>query len=161
MDLGRHRRRTQRERSCRAAGHRPSRGAWTAVVSVAVLDDDISVRTALRRLLVTWGMDVHAFASGEEFLQALEVHVPDCLILDLQMPHMNGWVLIERLRRTRISLPIVVITATDADEAELQARLGPAAVWLRKPFEEQTLLRAIKATRKGFEPAAKAPAPDH
>jgi FixJ family two-component response regulator len=125
------------------------------MATVAILDDDPSVRSALRRLLIAWGMEVESFGSGEEFLQVLATRRPDCLVLDLQMPRMNGWAVIEHLRRAGLPVPIVVITATDTDEAELQARLGPATVWLRKPFAEQTLLRAIKAARKGFEPYPK------
>ena len=125
------------------------------MTEIAVLDDDPSVRNALRRLLAGLDMQVEVFASGPDLLQALESYLPDCLILDLQMPQMNGWTVIERLRQISLTLPTVVITATDADEAEVQARLGPAAVWLRKPFEEETLLRAIRAAIRLYKPDIK------
>lgn len=60
-----------------------------ARVAIAVVDDDISVRKALQRLLRVASFDVATFASGEEFYFSLESLHPDCLILDLQMPGMS------------------------------------------------------------------------
>jgi FixJ family two-component response regulator len=113
---------------------------------VVVVDDDESVRKALQRLLRASDMDADTFASAEDFLASLpHAPLPDCLVLDLQMPGTSGLDLQRQVVRAGLELPIVVITGHD--EPDMQARcLGAgASAYLRKPLEARTLLAAIEA----------------
>ena len=111
---------------------------------VAVVDDDMSVRKALERLLRVAGFDVAAFASGEEFYFSLESLRPDCLVLDLHMPSMNGLEVQRRLRQADIRLPVVVITGHDEPETRAQCLSAGATDYLCKPFDDEALLSAIQ-----------------
>ncbi|MEX2015044.1 MAG: response regulator [Candidatus Hydrogenedentales bacterium] len=110
--------------------------------SIFVIDDDASVRKALERLIRAAGMAAQTFAGAEEFLAA-ELPHPDCLVLDLRMPGMNGLELQQRLKSESCWIPIVFITAHDDQEA-CQAALAAGAIdVLLKPFEDHALLEAI------------------
>jgi len=112
---------------------------------IAVIDDEESVRKALGRLLQSVGMSVETFSGGGEFLEALGTHRPACAVLDLHMPEMNGFELLERLHSTGVRVPVVVITGHDTPEAEERALRGGAAAYLRKPINQALLLDAIAA----------------
>jgi FixJ family two-component response regulator len=112
---------------------------------IAVVDDEAPVRVALGRLVRLAGYKVAAFASGEEFLSSLAEGVPDCVILDLHMPHLSGLDVQLRLLADNVELPIVFITASD-DLALGRTALEAGAVrLLRKPFSNDDLLEAINA----------------
>ena len=112
---------------------------------VAILDDDQSVRTALGRLLNASDMDAEAFATGVELFSSFARRgKPDCLVLDLQMPGMNGLDVLNYLREMNLRVPTVVITAHDEPGAcEACIRAG-AALHLRKPLDANALLAAIE-----------------
>ena len=112
---------------------------------VAVVDDDASVRKAIRRLLVASDLQVETFASGEEFLRSLCAHTPDCLILDLHMPGLSGLDVQKQLTRIGLRLPVVVITAYDETESRAQCLSAGAAAYLHKPLDDQVLLDAVAA----------------
>jgi FixJ family two-component response regulator len=112
---------------------------------VAVVDDDASVRKAIRRLLVASKLCVETFASGEEFLKSLASHSPDCLILDLHMPGLSGLDIQRHIARTSVNLPIVIITAHDESEARAKCLSAGAAAYLQKPIDDQVLLAAVAA----------------
>jgi len=113
---------------------------------VAVVDDDESVRKALQRLLRASDLDADTFASAEDFLASLpQATPPDCLVLDLQMPWMSGLDLQRQVARTRLRLPIVVITGHDEPGMQARCLAAGASAYLRKPFEAGTLLAAIEA----------------
>jgi FixJ family two-component response regulator len=111
---------------------------------IAVVDDDHSVRKALQRLLRSVNLDADAYGSGREFLNALSDARPDCLVLDLQMPEMNGLELQQHLAETGIHLPVVVITGHDEPGMRAQCMAAGASTYLRKPLDDQVLLEAIK-----------------
>jgi FixJ family two-component response regulator len=120
---------------------------------VAVVDDDASVRKAIRRLLVASKLRVETFASGEEFLKSLASHSPDCLVLDLHMPGLSGLDVQRRIAHTGVNLPIVVITAHDEGEARTKCLSAGAAAYLQKPIDDQVLLDAVAAAvRRTSEP---------
>jgi len=108
-------------------------------MTLAVVDDDVDVRTALNRLLRAMGYQVQLFASAEEF--AGERHRFDCVILDIRLPGLNGLELREQMRAGGRQQPLVFITG-DGDWF-----LGddvPADVpTLRKPFDEESLVAAL------------------
>jgi FixJ family two-component response regulator len=112
---------------------------------VAVVDDDESVRKALQRLLRASGLDADTFASAQDFLASLpQVAVPDCLVLDLQMPGTSGLDLQRQLVRAGLSLPTVVITGHDQPGMEARCLATGASAYLRKPLEAGALLAAIE-----------------
>lgn len=110
---------------------------------IALVDDDEAVLTALRRLLRAWGGHAEVFASGRDFLDSLADHVPDCVVLDVQMPDLNGWEIQAELAALGLRLPLIIITA-DVATRELAQRAG-AVAFLHKPFTDQQLLAAIDA----------------
>jgi len=113
---------------------------------VAVVDDEASVRVALGRLLRLADCEVAAFASGEEFLNSITGHVPDCVLLDIHMPGLSGLQVMARMTSARAGLahlPVVVITASDNPEIARIALDAGASRVLHKPFSNQELLEAI------------------
>jgi FixJ family two-component response regulator len=108
---------------------------------IAVVDDEESVRTSLRRLLSASKLDAVTFASGQEFLDALAVHRPDCLILDLQMPGLSGLDVQRQLVDRRLRVPTIIITADDETRGRVPSPCTVA--YLCKPFEDHVLLATI------------------
>ena len=112
---------------------------------IAVVDDEDGVRTALRRLLQSAGMNVATFCGGREFLSTLATQPPDCAVIDLHMPDVTGFDVLTQLAETRSSVPVVIITGHDSVDAETAATLGGASAYLRKPIKDHVLLAAITA----------------
>lgn len=112
---------------------------------VCVIDDDPSMRSALARLLRSDDREVETYASAGEFLQRDRLAGPACIVLDLQMPGMNGLALQRLLSARCETLPIIFISG-DADiAASVQAMKGGAVDFLTKPFGHQELLNAVGA----------------
>jgi FixJ family two-component response regulator len=111
---------------------------------VAVIDDDESVRKALKRLLRAANLDADTYASGREFLDSLASRVPDCVVLDLHMPGMNGLDVQRQLAASVRRVPIVIITGHDEPQARAQCLAAGAAAYLRKPLDDEALLDAIE-----------------
>ena len=110
---------------------------------VAVLDDEPQFCRALGRLLKTHGVEVAAFALGEELLAACTSRLPDCLLLDLHMPDISGFEVLERLATQRLPVPVVVITGHDQPGNAERVRALGCADYLLKPLNECQLLTAI------------------
>ena len=109
-------------------------------LSLAIVDDDEAVRTALRRLLRAMGHEVRVFASAEEYeAQGAEA---DCLIVDLRLPGLNGFELRERLRLRGCSVPIVFITG-DGGPSPSDAAAHAGTPTVAKPFSDGDLIAAI------------------
>jgi CheY-like chemotaxis protein len=115
----------------------------TAQPVVAILDDEPEMRKALRRLLTSRGFRVEEYACGEDTLAALSSHPLDCLLLDLHMPGINGFDVLETLRSRQSPVPVIVITAHDEPGTEARARALGARAYLKKPVDRDTLLAAI------------------
>ena len=112
--------------------------------SIAVVDDEASVRTALGRLLRLARYGVQTFASGEEFLDSFATHRPACVLLDIHMPAMTGFDVQARLRAMHIHVPVVFITASD-DLSLSEKMVAEGGIrLLRKPFSNAELLEAIE-----------------
>lgn len=111
---------------------------------IAVVDDEVSVRKSLRRLLQAFGFDVATFDSGNVFFYSLELQHPDCLILDLHMPGMNGLEMQRRLTQAGLRVPVIVITGHDEPQTRAQCLSAGAADYLRKPFNDIELLATIQ-----------------
>jgi FixJ family two-component response regulator len=108
---------------------------------IAIVDDDPAVLKALSRLLRTHSFHARTFVSGPELLGALPAGLPECLIVDLQMPEMNGLELQRHLVSNGITIPTILISAHD-DIALSEHEPGIVAS-LRKPLQEQALFEAI------------------
>jgi FixJ family two-component response regulator len=119
---------------------------------VAVVDDELSVRTMLGRLLRLSDYNVDAYASGADFLAALNKHRPACAILDIHMPVLTGLELQSRLRAADIRVPVIFITGSDDVALDRAAQDAGAVGLLRKPFSSEELLAAVEsaiASRSG------------
>jgi FixJ family two-component response regulator len=110
---------------------------------VAVVDDEDSVRRALERLIRSAHLDAETFPSGDEFLESLPEHAPDCLVLDLHMPQVDGFAVQDWLVRARLRIPVIVITGQDTPEAHARAMKAGAVAYLTKPVDADALLGAI------------------
>ena len=117
----------------------------TAQPVVAVLDDEPEMRKALRRLLTSRGFRVEEYACGEDLLAALGAQPLDCLLLDLHMPGINGFDVLEAFRSRQISVPVIVITAHDEPGTRERVQSLGAAAYLKKPVDREALLSAIAA----------------
>lgn len=114
-----------------------------AVRVVCVIDDDVSLLRALHRLLNAGGFAVSTFSSAEEFLQAPRHRDVACLVLDVHLGGLSGFDLHERLVACGKRIPVLFITARDDAPTRERARLAGAIDYLRKPFDEESLLAAV------------------
>jgi FixJ family two-component response regulator len=112
--------------------------------TIAIVDDDLSVRRALRRLVQSAGYPVETFASAHDYLDATPRARGGCLVLDIYMEGMNGFELQERLVSERCSVPIIFITAHDDPTTRERIRRSGAAGYLSKPFDPDALLDEIR-----------------
>jgi FixJ family two-component response regulator len=110
---------------------------------IAIVDDEESVRRALQRLMRAAGFRAGCFASGDAFLASLHAERPDCLILDVHMPGMNGFDVQRALAQLGWPLPVVVITGHDTPDSRDRALAGGAAAYLCKPVDGPLLLGAV------------------
>ncbi len=111
---------------------------------IAVVDDEADVCKALRRLLRSVGFDVETHPSGQEFLQAVRNHQPDCLILDLHLPGLTGLDVLRHLVATGMRLPVIVITGRDEPGLEDRVLGAGASAFLLKPVNDVELLGDVR-----------------
>ena len=110
---------------------------------ISIVDDDESVRNALKSLIDSVGFRAEVFDSGEKFLNSPYLSQTDCLIADVRMPGMSGLELQDRLSAAGRSIPIVFISAHEDKEARARGLRAGAIDFLQKPFSEDSLLGAI------------------
>jgi FixJ family two-component response regulator len=119
---------------------------------ISIVDDDESMRSALKSLMASLGLKAHAFASAEQFLQSQRLDDTACLITDLQMPGLNGIELQNLLLAQGRHIPIIFVTAFAEEPMRARALKAGALGFLSKPFESQTLAalieKAIDTSRK-------------
>ena len=112
---------------------------------VAIVDDDDSMRSALRGLLQSADLPAQAFASAEEFLNSGQQHQISCLIADIRMPGMSGLELQAQLNAERCRIPIIFITAHGDEKMRMQALRAGAVEFMAKPFNDEALLESVRA----------------
>jgi FixJ family two-component response regulator len=112
---------------------------------IAVVDDDESVRRSTRLLLESFGYRAAIFESAEGFLRFGPFRDTSCLVLDVQMPGMDGLQLQSQLAAQGCGIPIIFITAYDDQEYRRRAMRAGAVAFLGKPFTDQQLLQAIRS----------------
>jgi FixJ family two-component response regulator len=112
---------------------------------VFVVDDDASMQRSLDTLLRSVGLDVRAFSSAQEFMQAARPEAPGCLVLDVRLPGMSGLTFQQELAKAGVALPVIFLTGHGDVPMTARAMKAGAAEFLTKPFDEQVLLDAIHA----------------
>ena len=111
--------------------------------TVFVVDDDLSIRTALKSLIRSVGLNVETFASCQEFLKFRRQEVPSCLVLDVRLPGMSGLDFQRELINMNVRLPVIFITAHGDIPMSVRAMKAGAVEFLPKPFRDQDLIDAI------------------
>jgi FixJ family two-component response regulator len=127
---------------------------------VMIVDDDESMRRAARRLIKSFGFAVETFASADDFLASGRLEETACLVLDVQMPGLNGLELQSHLIASRHQIPIIFITAFTDETARARALAAGAIGYLVKPFVETNLLNCITQALHCQEKARRSRAPD-
>jgi FixJ family two-component response regulator len=117
---------------------------------ISIIDDDESMRCAMKSLVTSLGLDAYAFASAEAFLQSPHLDDTSCVITDLQMPGLNGVELQKSLLAQGRRIPIIFMTAFPEERMRARAIEAGALGFLSKPFDSQTLINLIdKAVETG------------
>jgi FixJ family two-component response regulator len=129
-----------------SASNGKSRGAPTPPNTpiVFVVDDDVSVRESLESLIRWGGWKPETFSSALDFLSRPRGETPSCLVLDVELPDLNGLDLQERIAADRTEMPIIFITGHGDIPMSVRAMKAGAAEFLTKPFERDVLLNAIR-----------------
>jgi FixJ family two-component response regulator len=122
---------------------------------VFVIDDDVSVRESLQSMLFSTGRHVETFTSAHEFLERERPRVPSCLVLDVNLPDLNGLELQRRIVASGVvgSIPIVFITGFGDVRTSVRAMKAGAVEFLQKPLDEDALLVAIEDALERSEAA--------
>ena len=116
---------------------------------VAIVEDDPSVRKALRRLLRAAAFEADAYASAQEFLEDWRSRRPDCIVVDLQMPGMSGLDVMKQIARDKSKVPVIIITGHDEPEMRSRCASAGARAYFCKPVGDQILLDAIARLIEG------------
>ena len=114
------------------------------VPAVFIVDDDADVRESLQELLESVGLHSQSFGTAQEFLAVRRGDDPSCLILDVRLPGISGLDLQHELKRVRISIPIIFLTAHADVPMSVRAMKSGAVEFLTKPFRQQDLLDAVQ-----------------
>jgi len=115
----------------------------TNQIHVAILDDDPTIRTALVRLLKATGMVAHAHATSNELFESAARKCPDCLLLDLEMPEMDGLDVLKCLNQRNFRIPTIIITG-HPEKVSQEARMNAEIIAvLSKPLDAHQLIQLI------------------
>jgi FixJ family two-component response regulator len=114
------------------------------VPTVFIVDDDRDVRESLQELLESVGLHSRSFGTGQEFLSSTRSDGPSCLILDVRLPGISGLDLQHELKRGKVSIPIIFLTAHADVPMSVKAMKSGAVEFLTKPFRQQDLLDAVQ-----------------
>src|SRR6059036_3499112 len=112
---------------------------------VFVVDDDPSVRRAIKRLVGSVGLEVELFESAQEFLRSKRADAPSCLVLDIRLPGISGLDFQRELAQANIHIPIIFITAHGDIPMTVRAMKAGAVEFLTKPFRGRILVDAVRA----------------
>ena len=115
---------------------------------IAIVDDHVEVCRSIKRLVSAFGLEAYTFTSGEEFLDLLNTtptFKPDCVILDVQMPGMDGFAVQRQLIRIHSAAPVIFVSGSLDDRIFEEARAAGAIVFLHKPFPAEALIAAVRS----------------
>jgi two-component system response regulator FixJ len=110
---------------------------------IHLVDDERAIRRALTLLAKSANFDIDDFASAADFLNSKNVKENDCLILDIHIPGMNGFGLLEELKKRKMKLNVIVLTAYDDPENREKAQSYGVKAFFRKPCDSQALIDTI------------------
>ena len=110
---------------------------------VCIVDDDLSILSALGRLLRAADFEVSTFESGKAFVESVAIRRPGCVILDIHMPLMDGFAVRDEIRAFDATIPIVFVTAHDGELIDRRVAESDGCMLLRKPFGADRLIDAI------------------
>jgi FixJ family two-component response regulator len=122
---------------------------------IAVVDDEESVRLALARMLRASSFEVSIYRSGEDFLESLKTVVPDCAVLDFQMPGLTGRDVQRAISVAKLSLPIIIVTAHDQPSLREKVLADGAVAYFTKPLRRDALIAALQEALQ--QPATRGP----
>lgn len=129
---------------------RGRQGRMTEPLSIVfVVDDDASIRNALKSLIRSVGLQVELFGSVQEFLQKERPDMPGCMVLDIRLPGISGLDFQRKLAEANILIPIIFITGHGDIPMSVRAMKAGAVEFLTKPFRDQDLLDAIQLALEG------------
>jgi CheY-like chemotaxis protein len=110
---------------------------------VAIVDDEESFRTALGRLITSYGLNIATFESGQTLLDSLPARQPDCVLLDFSMPGLNGMDVLRLLQTAGWKLPVIMVTGRDQPTLRAQCLAAGAMAYFQKPADSAEFLQAI------------------
>jgi len=119
---------------------------------IAIVDDDAAIRTSLGRALRMENYDVELFEDGASALRAIQLRAPDAIVLDLQLPDIDGLEICRRIRRSGDTTPILMLTARDAVNDRVEGLDVGADDYLVKPFDLAELLARLRALLRRHSP---------
>jgi DNA-binding NtrC family response regulator len=123
-----------------------------SVSQIYVVDDDVSVREGVGRLIRSAGLNVKTFPTAQETIASLQQELPRCLVLDVQLPDINGFELQQRMAKKDLQVPIIFLTGYGDIPQSVRAMKAGAIEFLTKPFRDEELLNAInQAIERGAE----------
>lgn len=114
-------------------------------LQIAVVDDEEPIRRALARLLGAAGIESRGYASGQEFLATWRHNPPDCVVMDLQMPGLSGFDVLQCLKNLGADMPIIIITAHDDPALRQRCLQAGATTYLPKPLDDNVLIKTIES----------------
>ncbi len=115
---------------------------------ILVIDDDPSIRSLFKRGLSYEGFTVDVAESGEAGLSSLRDNVPDLIILDVMMPGIDGFEVLRRIRAAGDNVPVIMLTAKDTDESQVEGLDAGADDYVHKPVSFDVLLARIRAVQR-------------
>ncbi|WP_145483586.1 response regulator transcription factor [Yersinia aldovae] len=118
---------------------------------IYLIDDDDGVRAALATLLATMGWEVKTFSNGQQFLDALTVTQPSCVLLDIRMPGKSGMVVLETIQNRDSTLPVIIMTGHGNIELCRRAFKGGALEFLTKPIDADVLIETVSMALEQHE----------
>src|SRR6201987_3860111 len=123
-----------------------------SVSQIYVVDDDVSVREGVGRLIRSAGLNVKTFPTAQEIIASFKQELPSCLVLDVQLPDINGFELQQQLAKKDLQVPIIFLTGYGDIPQSVRAMKAGAIEFLTKPFRDEELLNAInQAIERGAE----------
>jgi len=112
--------------------------------NIYIIDDDESICEGLKILLITYGFEVKTFNSAKSFFDATSNNTTGCVVLDINMPEVNGWAVLKRIVKSGWILPVILISAAHENTIDHALQAG-AAGFLQKPFDGQKLVDLLMA----------------
>jgi len=149
---------------CENACHEPNAayeakgaGVQSRGLRIVVAEDDEDIRVLVERIFAHVGVEVTSVADGASALLALAEEAPDCLVVDLRMPDVDGMDVLDETGRSGSTVPVVLLTASVESEVEVEALAAGAVAVVRKPFQTKVLLTVVARAIRGAQPDRELP----